>query len=52
MIYRAIQQAGGSLALLANDDGGTTFRIHVPAIEPDADSDDDAIPPTPIRTLG
>jgi len=35
MIYRAIRQAGGVLALLANDDGSTTFRIHLPALGTD-----------------
>jgi hypothetical protein len=48
MIYRAIEQAGGSLALVATDDGGTAFRIHLPAhttesIAPEATSE--------IRTL-
>lgn len=38
MIYRAIQQAGGSLALVANEDGSTTFRIHVPALNADSDA--------------
>ncbi len=49
MIYRAIQQAGGSLALVANEDGSTTFRIHVPALG--VDSDDVPAPTHGIRTI-
>ena len=48
MIYRAIEQAGGSLALVATDDGGTAFRIHLPALTTES------IAPGPeagIRTL-
>lgn len=48
MIYRAVQQAGGSLGLHAMDGGGMSFRIHVPALAPERDSANDV---GGIRTL-
>jgi len=48
MIYRAIEQAGGSLALVANDEGGTAFRIHLPAHTTESIAPE---PTSEIRTL-